>query len=62
MLASLSKRFPKYWVGAYVRYDMLSGAAFDDSPLVRRKSYLAGGIGIAWMLGESKKRVESEDD
>jgi outer membrane protein len=62
VLASLSKRFPKYWVGAYVRYDMLSGAAFDDSPLVRRKSYLAGGIGIAWMLGESKKRVESEDD
>ncbi len=62
VLASLSKRFPKYWVGAYVRYDILSGAAFDDSPLVRRKSYLAGGIGIAWMLGESKKRVESEDD
>jgi MipA family protein len=62
VLASLSKRFPKYWVGAYVRYDILSGAAFDDSPLVRRKSYLAGGIGIAWMLGESKKRVETEDD
>jgi MipA family protein len=62
VLASLSKRFPKYWVGAYVRYDMLSGAAFDDSPLVKRKSYLAGGIGIAWMLGESKKRIETDDD
>jgi MipA family protein len=62
VLASLSKRFPKYWVGAYVRYDMLSGAAFDDSPLVKRKSYLAGGVGIAWMLGESKRRVETDDD
>jgi MipA family protein len=62
VLASLSKRFPRYWVGAYVRYDMLSGAAFDDSPLVRRKSYLAGGVGIAWMLGESKKRVATEDE
>lgn len=62
VLASLSKRFPRYWVGAYVRYDMLSGAAFDDSPLVRRKSYLAGGVGIAWMLGESKRRVVTEDD
>ncbi|MGH8185152.1 MAG: MipA/OmpV family protein [Steroidobacteraceae bacterium] len=61
VLAALSKRFPKYWVGAYMRYDMLSGATFDDSPLVRRKSYLAGGIGIAWMIGESKKRVESDD-
>jgi MipA family protein len=61
VLAALSKRFPKYWVGAYVRYDMLSGAAFDDSPLVRSKSYLAGGVGIAWMIGESKRRVESDD-
>ncbi|MFL6578804.1 MAG: MipA/OmpV family protein [Povalibacter sp.] len=61
MIAALSKRFPKYWIGAYVRYDALSGAAFDDSPLVKSKHYLAGGFGIAWMIGESKKLVESED-
>jgi outer membrane scaffolding protein for murein synthesis (MipA/OmpV family) len=61
-LASLSKRFPKYWVGAYLRYDVLSGAEFDNSPLVRRTSYLAGGIGIAWMIGESKRLVEVEPD
>ena len=60
-LASLSKRFPTYWIGAYVRYDALSGAAFDDSPLVTSKHYVAGGIGIAWMIGQSKKMVESDE-
>lgn len=60
LLTAISRRYPKYWVGAYLRYDTLSGAAFEDSPLVRRKSYLAGGIGIAWMIGESKRMVEAE--
>lgn len=62
VLAALSKRFPKYWVGAFLRYDWLGGAVFDDSPLVRRQNYLAGGFGIAWMIGESKRLVETDDD
>jgi hypothetical protein len=49
-------------VGAFVRYDWLGGAEFEDSPLVRRRNYLAGGIGIAWMIGESKRRVQTDDD
>lgn len=61
VLAALSKRFPKYWVGAFLRYDWLGGAEFDDSPLVRRQSYLAGGFGFAWMIGESKRKVETND-
>jgi len=61
VLASLSKRFSTYWIGAYVRYDALSGAAFEDSPLVRSKHYLAGGFGIAWMVGQSRIMVESKD-
>lgn len=60
-LTSLSKRFPDHWVGAYLRYDTLSGAAFEDSPLVRSKHYLSGGFGIAWLIGQSKRMVESED-
>jgi outer membrane scaffolding protein for murein synthesis (MipA/OmpV family) len=60
-LTSLSKRFPKYWIGAYMRYDALDGAVFDDSPLVKSKGYWAGGIGIAWMIGESKRLVETQD-
>jgi outer membrane scaffolding protein for murein synthesis (MipA/OmpV family) len=59
-LTSLSKRFPKYWVGAYLRYDALGGATYSDSPLVRQQHSLAGGFGIAWMIGESKKMVEEK--
>ncbi len=58
VLASLSKRFPKYWIGAYVRFDALQSAAFDDSPLFRSRDYIAGGLGIAWMIGRSTRTVE----
>ena len=61
VLTALSKRFSTYWVGAYLRYDSLGNAVFSDSPLVRSNHYLAGGIGIAWMIGESKRMVESDD-
>lgn len=60
-LLSLSKRYPKYWVGAFARWDSLRGAAFADSPLVRNENYIAAGIGIAWISRESSTRVEAED-
>jgi MipA family protein len=62
VLAAVSKRFPKYWVGAFLRYDWLGGAEFADSPLVRSDNSIAGGFGIAWMIGESKRRVQTDDD
>jgi len=61
VLAAVSKRFPQYWFGAFLRYDWLGGAEFADSPLMRRKNYLAGGFGFAWMIGESKRRVPTDD-
>ena len=60
-LAALSKRYPKFWVGAYMRYDTLAGAAFLDSPLVQRKSYWTGGFGFAWMIKQSATLVEVPD-
>ena len=60
-LASLSKRFPKYWVGSFFRYDNLNGATFADSPLVRQKDYFAAGLAITWILGESSTRVQVND-
>jgi outer membrane scaffolding protein for murein synthesis (MipA/OmpV family) len=60
-LAALSKRFPKYWIGGFVRYDSLSGATFDDSPLVQKKDYFAAGIAVTWILGESSTRVLVDD-
>lgn len=59
IVAALSKRFPRFWVGAFVRFDDLHGATFEDSPLVRRQSAWAAGFAVAWMLGESGKRVRA---
>jgi hypothetical protein len=58
---ALSKRFAKYWVGAYVRYDSLSGAAFASSPLVQRNSYWSAGFGFAWIIHTSAQMVEVPD-
>lgn len=60
-LLALSKRYPKYWIGAFARWDSLDGAAFAASPLVKTDHYFAAGIGIAWVLGESSRKVEAEE-
>ena len=58
-MMTASKRYPKYWLGAFARWDSLKGAVFADSPLVKREGYFAAGVGIAWILGESSTRVEA---
>jgi MipA family protein len=60
-IAALSKRYPKFWAGAYMRYDTLAGAVFVDSPLVQRRSYWSAGFGFAWMLRRSSAMVEVPD-
>ncbi len=60
-IMALSKRFPHFWVGAYARYDTLSGAVFADSPLVQRNSYWSAGFGISWMIHRSAQMVEVPD-
>ncbi len=60
-LMSVSKRYSKYWLGAFVRWDSLNGAVFADSPLVRSENYFAAGVGIAWILRESSTLVEDAE-
>jgi outer membrane protein len=54
---ALSRRYPKFWVGAFLRYDDLHGAVFEDSPLIRKKSSLMYGAGIAWVFAKSSQMV-----
>jgi len=61
ILGSISKRFRSYWVGGFVRLDSLSGAEFEDSPLVRQTESFSAGFAIAWILGRSQKMVEAEE-
>jgi outer membrane protein len=60
-IVALSKRFPKFWVGGFVRYDTLNKARFEESPLVTSRHYFAAGFAISWILGESHTRVEVPD-
>lgn len=53
MVVALTKRFDQWWVGAFARADALNHAVFADSPLVRSKSYVAAGLGVAWIFKES---------
>jgi len=60
-LAALTRRYPRFWVGAYLRHDSLAGASFENSPLVRRDSYWSAGFGVAWLIRQSDRLVESDD-
>ncbi len=61
LLLAVSKRYRKFWIGAFTRWDDLQGASFADSPLVTSDHAFSAGIGVAWILGESSTRVEAAD-
>lgn len=58
---TVSKRFPRYWVGGFLRFDTLQGAAFENSPLVKTRSGVSAGLGASWIFGQSGTRVEARD-
>lgn len=60
-LISTSRRFGRLWAGAFMRYDSLRGAVFEDSPLVKRSSALTLGFGVAWVMATSSELVASSD-
>ena len=61
-IAALSKRFPGYWVGGFMKWDDLEGAAFMGSPLVTRGRAFSVGFAVSWILSTSDKMVEVSDD
>jgi len=60
-LASISRRFERYWVGGFMRYDTLKGAVFEDSPLLRRQHSYTAGIAFAWVFAQSDRKVEASE-
>ena len=61
LLGAATKRFRSFWVGGFVRLDTLTGAVFEDSPLIRQNESFAAGFAIAWILGSSQQMVEAEE-
>jgi outer membrane scaffolding protein for murein synthesis (MipA/OmpV family) len=47
---SLSRRFDNSWAGVFARYDTISGTAFEESPLVKRKDSFIVGVALARIL------------
>ena len=51
------KQFNSFWLGAFIRFDNLNQAAFEDSPLVATHRYHLVGIAATWILNRSEERV-----
>src|SRR3989338_2727970 len=60
-ISALSKRFPDYWVGAFVKYDTLKGAVFSDSSLVKTKTNVSAGFAISWIFDTSRTMVKGDE-
>ena len=58
---SMSRRYPKMWVGGFMQADDLHGTAFEDSPLLKRKNALTAGVAVSWIFGQSEKQVFSNE-
>ncbi len=53
-----SRRFKDFWFGGFLRYDNLSGAVFEDSPLVERSDALMAGFVLSWIFKQSERMVD----
>ncbi len=60
-VAALTRRFPHYWASGFVKWDTLRGAAFEGSPLVKRKESATFGFAISWVFAESSINVDDEN-
>ncbi len=60
-IVATSKRFERMWLGAFVKYDNISGAAFQSSPLVERRNNLSAGIAVTWIFAQSQQRVDRKE-
>jgi MipA family protein len=58
-IAALSRRISNYWIGGFMKYDNLHGAAFEDSPLTKSKNNFSAGLAIVWVFSESKTKVDA---
>ena len=61
IITALSRRFRNFWVGGFLRYESLHGAAFKSSPLIQTQSDVSGGVGIAWVIWRSRRDVEASE-
>ncbi len=54
----LRRRFKDIQIFSSIRYDRLTGAAFEDSPLVKTDNYFSAGVTLTWFFAKSKTLVD----
>jgi MipA family protein len=57
---SLSKSFKRVKITAFARADVLNGAVFEDSPLVKTKTSIISGISVSWLFLKSARMVTTD--
>jgi outer membrane scaffolding protein for murein synthesis (MipA/OmpV family) len=58
---SATKRYPRLWVGMFVRANLLDGAAFEGSPLLEERAGYLAGLVVSWVPFQSPELVLSDD-
>jgi outer membrane protein len=53
----LRRRFKDIEISSSIHYDRLTGAAFEDSPLVKTDNYFSAGVTLTWFFAKSKTLV-----
>lgn len=57
-----TRYFDNWFVGAYVRYYSMHGAANEDSPLMRQRNNFSAGLMFAWLFKQSSTMVDRPPD
>jgi outer membrane protein len=57
---AISRRFHRMWFGGFVRWDSVSGAVFESSPLIRQENNFTAGFAMTWVFKESQQRVPDQ--
>jgi MipA family protein len=61
VLAAMSRRVDRWWIGAFIKYDDISDAVFADSPLVTQSRQVSGGIAVTYIFARSATLVPPRD-
>ena len=57
LTVGLGKEYNQFIVNAFVSADLLQGASFENSPLVKRETSFMSGINVSWIFFKSEKTV-----
>lgn len=61
LMFTFTRRYPRFWLGGFLRYDTLAGAVIEESPLVRRTDAVSAGVALNWVFKQSQRRVEADE-